>query len=723
MQWLILIAIAIIYWIFKLFEGIWNWISEISNAHTNSKRNKERQLQLIQTFGERDNSKPITLRNNDIIYHYSSKINWTINSSSTKQTIKDCYKDICIIEWDSNIFDDKIFSRWDPKHDIISRENRTYSGKYIWVYDSIVTVFELRLSTLNRKFSIESEYLPLTISHGFHITEINNQKKIVDDFILQIKNKDKILFDKFESLLNNVNSQSIKPRKYFIWSNKRANDFAEVINKWVISSNNLINVNKQGALQKALDKYKNFFLLQSSRTNKSCFDFKMYVYTESIVDNILKDTDQNYSWLKEDKSEGICDLLIDSLFINNLKNLLYLDIPSWELLFLWDEEKKLNELKKHINDQLSLLLPERELKIKDIKLKIKDCIAIHNNKINFLIDSYERIEKSWIEAWAMRIIYNYHFDNFATKDFDLVYDKESRSLIIEYTFPSFDEIPKLKWHTKTWIEQYYSESAMKKIYDKYILSVCIRILYELYNNDKHNYIEWIVFNGIVNSMDKSNGHNRTDCILSVSTEKKDIKNIVLEYIDPKETIRSLHWICATSLSSLTPVAPISTINKNDKRFVDWYNVIDSIDNSVNLACMDRQDFENLIRDLFEKIYWEKWWEVKITQASRDWWVDAIAFDPDPVTWWKILIQAKRYTNVVWVWAVRDLAWAVHHEWAMKWILVTTSNFWHDALKFVAKEPISLINWQNLLSLLEKYWYHAHINISEARKILKAQEKK
>ena len=261
------------------------------------------------------------------------------------------------------------------------------------------------------------------------------------------------------------------------------------------------------------------------------------------------------------------------------------------------------------------------------------------------------------------------------------------------------------------------------MYDTYSFSICIRILSEIYNADYKNYIDWVVFNWIVTSIDKSNWHERTDCILSVSTEKKDIKDIILENIDPKETIRSLHWVCATSLSTLTPVPPISTIDKNDKRFVEWYNVIDSLNDSVNIACMDWQDFENLIRDLFEKIYWEKWWEVKVTQASRDGWVDAVAFDPDPVTWWKILIQAKRYTNVVWVWAVRDLAWAVHHEWAMKWILVTTSNFWHDAMKFVAKEPISLINWQNLLSLLNKYWYHAHIDIKEARKLLKEQEKK
>ncbi len=67
-----------------------------------------------------------------------------------------------------------------------------------------------------------------------------------------------------------------------------------------------------------------------------------------------------------------------------------------------------------------------------------------------------------------------------------------------------------------------------------------------------------------------------------------------------------------------------------------------------------EDFENLIRELFEKVFSVNGGEVKITQASRDGGVDAIAFDPDPIRGGKIIIQAKRYTNTVGLSAVRDL---------------------------------------------------------------------
>jgi HJR/Mrr/RecB family endonuclease len=70
--------------------------------------------------------------------------------------------------------------------------------------------------------------------------------------------------------------------------------------------------------------------------------------------------------------------------------------------------------------------------------------------------------------------------------------------------------------------------------------------------------------------------------------------------------------------------------------------------------MDWQDFEHLIRELFEKEFSDQGGEVKITQASRDRGVDAIVFDPDPIHGGKYVIQARRYTDTVDVSAVRDL---------------------------------------------------------------------
>ena len=133
--------------------------------------------------------------------------------------------------------------------------------------------------------------------------------------------------------------------------------------------------------------------------------------------------------------------------------------------------------------------------------------------------------------------------------------------------------------------------------------------------------------------------------------------------------------------------------------------------------MDWQDFENLVRELFEKEFIQSGGEVHVTQASRDGGVDAVAFDPDPIRGGKIVIQAKRYTGVVGVSAVRDLYGTIMNEGATKGILVTTSNFGPDAYEFAKGKPITLLNGGNLLHLLDKHGHKAKIDLAEAKLLL------
>ena len=136
--------------------------------------------------------------------------------------------------------------------------------------------------------------------------------------------------------------------------------------------------------------------------------------------------------------------------------------------------------------------------------------------------------------------------------------------------------------------------------------------------------------------------------------------------------------------------------------------------------MDWEDFEHLIREVFANEFNSNGGEVKVTQASKDGGVDAIAFDPDPIRGGKIVIQAKRYTNTVGVAAVRDLYGTVMNEGATKGILVTTAVCGPDAYEFAKGKPLTLMNGANLLYLLEKHGHKARIDIREAKKEMKSK---
>lgn len=248
----------------------------------------------------------------------------------------------------------------------------------------------------------------------------------------------------------------------------------------------------------------------------------------------------------------------------------------------------------------------------------------------------------------------------------------------------------------------------------------LRTVHELFEADVINAIDTVVFNGWVKSIDRSTGKDINPCVMSLQVRRNEFLAINLANVDSRACFKNLKGVGSSKLHSLAAVPPLMQMRRDDGRFVSSYEVANSLDASVNLAAMDWEDFEHLIREIFEQEFSVNGGEVKVTQASRDGGVDAIAFDPDPIRGGKIVIQAKRYTNTVGVGAVRDLYGTVMNEGANKGILVTTSDYGPDSYEFAKGKPMILLNGANLLHMLEKHGHKAKIDIQEARQLAMAQ---
>lgn len=399
--------------------------------------------------------------------------------------------------------------------------------------------------------------------------------------------------------------------------------------------------------------------------------------------------------------------------IDEINNRFNVDYENWEK----EKEriKKLNiELKENYEKELA--------KWNEEKKKFLEKQQENNRTVDELKESYlNGIPSAIIEYCDLVLSKSVYPDNFP-QEFDIDYNEINKTLIVEYMLPSPDHLPTVKEvkYIQTrdeFKEVHLSETAKKKMYDNLIYQITLRTIHELFEADDIDAIESIVFNGWVKSIDKATGNEVEACILSIQTNKKEFEEINLAQVDPKLCFKNLKGIGSSKLHSLTPIAPIQQINREDSRFVSSYSVADSLDETVNIAAMDWEDFEHLIRELFEKEFNDSGGEVKVTRASRDGGVDAIAFDPDPIRGGKIVIQAKRYTNVVGVSAVRDLYGTVVNEGATKGILVSTADYGPDAYNFAKDKPITLLNGNNLLHLLQKHGYKAKIDLKEAKEIL------
>jgi restriction system protein len=267
------------------------------------------------------------------------------------------------------------------------------------------------------------------------------------------------------------------------------------------------------------------------------------------------------------------------------------------------------------------------------------------------------------------------------------------------------------------VEVSLSETELNRNYNNLLYQICLRTIYELFDADTMGALSAVVFNGWVKSIDKATGKITNGCLLSVEAKKEEFQDINLNDVDPKTCFKALKGVGSSQLHSLTPVAPVLNISREDKRFVASKEVAGQLDERFNLAAMDWEDFEQLIRELFQQEFNKNGGEVKVTQASRDGGVDAVAFDPHPIHGGKIVIQAKRYTNTVGVGFVRELWGTVLNEGAMKGILITTADYGPDAYEFAKGKPLTLMNGANLLYLLEKHGHKAKIDIKEAKMIL------
>jgi restriction system protein len=342
--------------------------------------------------------------------------------------------------------------------------------------------------------------------------------------------------------------------------------------------------------------------------------------------------------------------------------------------------------------------------------------------ISTILEGYKRSQREQVIARVQCILGTLAMPNSVPRSWDLEFDNDQRILIVELALPDVVHRPPIKIVSLKSgpVEKSLNQTERKEFIPKIHPAILLRLAFELFRNDVSDTIKLLVLNGWVTFNDPATGINTKAYTSSLMVERHQVASLNLRNIDPVAAFNSLNGKSAGKLIEIIPIEPTLNLKRTDSRFVEAKAILNTLDGTTNLAAMDWQDFEHLIRELFEKEFAGRGAEVKITQASRDRGVDAIAFNPDPIHGGKYIIQAKRYTNTVDVSAVRDLCAVVRKEGASRGILVTTSTYGADAYAFANNEPVTLLNGAELLGLLGKHGYSFRINLAEARRLKSTQ---
>lgn len=336
-----------------------------------------------------------------------------------------------------------------------------------------------------------------------------------------------------------------------------------------------------------------------------------------------------------------------------------------------------------------------------------------------LLEGYHKGEKQSVIERLDYILDKVELPDSIPRTWSIDFDEEQQIAVIEIGLPDVVHQPVLKTVPlkSGKVKKPLNQTERKEFVPKVHPAILLRTAYEVFRNDTDHKIALLVVNGWVKFDDPATGTNTTAYTASLMVGSDQIMALNLSRIDPLVAFDNLHGKSAGRLIEIIPIEPVLSLNRKDSRFVNAKEILGGLGPETNLAAMDWQDFEHLIRELFEKEFSSRGAEVKITQASRDRGVDAVVFDPDPIHGGKYVIQAKRYTNTVDVSSVRDLCAVVKKEGASRGILVTTSTYGADAYAFANNEPITLLNGAELLGLLKKHGYTFKINLQEARRLV------
>jgi restriction system protein len=118
-----------------------------------------------------------------------------------------------------------------------------------------------------------------------------------------------------------------------------------------------------------------------------------------------------------------------------------------------------------------------------------------------------------------------------------------------------------------------------------------------------------------------------------------------------------------------------------------------------LLDIDPIEFEWLIEELYKEIGYTTEW----TGKANDQGIDIIASKNDIGKKEKTIIQCKRYNGTISSPFVRDLFGIVTSKKATKGVLVSTSEFSRECVKFASENPsIELIGYKSLNRLLNKH---------------------
>ncbi len=148
-------------------------------------------------------------------------------------------------------------------------------------------------------------------------------------------------------------------------------------------------------------------------------------------------------------------------------------------------------------------------------------------------------------------------------------------LLVEYSVP---DVARLSFVSKgpRGLKQ-LGKLRSRELQMRLVYTFAMRMLFDLASLVKGTPVAAICLNGHATFIDKTNGHERTETILSVLARPDELLSLQIERIDPQSAFRALKGAMTANLSEYSPIPPILQLDKSESPIAGVVNAIGARD--------------------------------------------------------------------------------------------------------------------------------------------------
>jgi len=320
-----------------------------------------------------------------------------------------------------------------------------------------------------------------------------------------------------------------------------------------------------------------------------------------------------------------------------------------------------------------------------------------NHKIKFISELFEKGNASAITEYFTFVLESLNFPAKISTNYELIYKPATKTILIEFELPgalsTLNEIMFSSNNEQMGISKNLPdeiETLCKNASEK----IAVKVLNTIFNADKNNFVENIIFNGFVTSKKKSFSSEFKKFVLSIDAQKNNFEKLKSNQINENEILKLLKSKFGDEENS---VQPFETINKSCSKLKEKILIPLLDEEKAEVIQLKMKDFYDFSLKFIENEFGLSQSEIKIQNEDENG-LFAQVLKISNGNAEKILIMLRN-ENID-ANDVREIMRKIKDENAVNAIILTAGNCASEIKDLLLKREINLIEGKDLIEFLK-----------------------